>query len=175
LAVVFGLQRARIRTLKKMQSSLRSLAAAERVTKIITVGANGDENKEERRLLTKLGLAEGFEQRGPRTESEISELLLTASFGISGQDELSYTKSGTFMAYASHGLNIIAACADRSKPEPVSLLVDPRELLQGVSDAELKQRAQRLAAWQKNVSSWDMIAAEFADALQFHSHGTDRR
>jgi hypothetical protein len=175
LAVVFGLQRARIRTLKKMQSSLRLLAAAERVTKIITVGSNGDENKEERRLLTKLGLAEGFEQRGPRTEREISELLLTASFGISGQDELSYTKSGTFMAYASHGLNIIAACADRSKAEPFSLLVDPRELLQGVSDAELKQRAQRLAAWQKNVSSWDMIAAEFADALQFHSHGTDRR
>ncbi len=165
-AVLFGLQRARIRALRKMQSSLRLLAAAGRITKIVTVGANGDGNAEERGLLAGLGLAEGFEQRGPQPERAISKLLLTASFGISAQDELSYSKSGTFMAYAAHGLNIVAVCADRSKEEPLCLLIDPRELLQGLSETELKLRAERLRAWQKRTSSWQIIAAKFADALQ---------
>ncbi len=165
-AVLFGLQRARIRALRKMQSSLSSLAAAGRITKIVTVGANGDGNAEERSLLAGLALGEGFEQRGPQSERAISDLLLTASFGISDQDKLSYSKSGTFMAYAAHGLNIVAARADRSKEEPLCLLIDRRELLQGVSEAELKLRAERLRAWQKRTSSWDFIAAKFAEALQ---------
>jgi hypothetical protein len=165
-AVLFGRQNARIRTLRKMQGSLNSLAAAGRFTKIITVGANGDDDNEERGLLSGFRLAEGFEQRGPRPEREISELLLTAPFGISGQDELSYSKSGTFMAYAAHGSNIVAACADRSKEEPLCWLIAPHELLQGVSEAELKLRGERLRGWQRRTSSWQIIAAKFADALQ---------
>jgi hypothetical protein len=149
-----------------MQSSLRSLAAVGRITKIVTVGANGDGNAEERGLLAGLGLAEGFEQRGPQPERAISELLLTASFGISAQDELSYSKSGTFMAYAAHGLNIVAACADRSKEEPLCLLIAPGELLQGIFETELKLRGEGLRAWQERTSSWQIIAAKFADALQ---------
>jgi hypothetical protein len=165
-AVLFGRQSARIRALRKMQGSLSSLATAGRFTKIITVGANGDNDTEERGLLSGFRLAEGFEQRGPRPEREISELLLTATFGISGQDELSYSKSGTFMAYAAHGLNIVAACADQSKEEPLCWLIAPRELIQGVSEPELKLRGERLCAWQKRTSSWQIIAAKFADVLQ---------
>ena len=70
------------------------------------------------------------------------------------------------MAYAAHGLNIVAVCADRSKEEPLCWLINPRELLQGVSEAELKLRGERLRAWQKRASSWELIAAKFADALQ---------
>jgi hypothetical protein len=173
-AVLFGLQRARIRALRKMQSSLSSLAAAGSITKIITVGANGDGDNEERGLLSGFRFAEGFEQRGPRPEREISELLLTATFGISGQDELSYSKSGTFMAYAAHELNIVAACADRSKEEPLRWLIAPRELIQGVPEAELKLRGERLRAWQKRTSSWQIIAAKFADALQLVETNPER-
>jgi hypothetical protein len=157
-----------------MQGSLNSLTAAGRITKIITVGANGDDDNEERGLLSAFRLAEGFEQRGPRPEREISELLLAASFGISGLDELSYSKSGTFMACAAHGLNIVAACADRSKEEPLCWLTAPNELLQGVSEAELKLRGEHLRAWQKRTSSWQIIAAKFAAALQLVETETER-
>jgi len=173
-AVLFGRQSARLRALRKMQSSLSLLAAAGRITKIITVGANGDGDSEERGLLSGFRLAEGFEQRGPRPEREISELLLAAPFGISGQDELSYSKSGAFMAYAAHGLNIVAEYADRSKEEPLCWLIAPRELIQGVSEAELKLRGERLRAWQKRTSSWQIIAAKFADALQLVETNPER-
>jgi len=166
-AVLFGRQDARIRALTKMRNSLFSLAAARRITKLITVGAMGlDRDAEERSLLANLGFVEGFEQRGPQEERDISELLLTASFGISAQNELSYAKSGTFMAYAAHGLNVLAECADPEREEPLNLLTSPRELLQGITDTELKRRAEHLRTWQQRTSAWDLIAAKFVEALQ---------
>jgi len=166
-AVLFGLQRTRIRALKKMQSSLSTLAHAGHIMKIISVGAGEDpsHHDEERALLAGLPLEHGFEQRGLRPEREISELLLTASFGISAQDELSFSKSGTFMACAAHELNVLADFAVPSKPAPISWLIAPRELLGGISEAELKTRAQHLCAWQRENSSWELITKKFGEAL----------
>lgn len=170
-AVVFGLQRARIRGLRKMQRSLSSLAAAGCITKIISVGADGDPTlaSEERSLLAALQLQEGFEQRGACSEREISEFLLTASFGIFAQDELSLTKSGTFVACAAHELNVIAEFAGESKPAPACWLVAPRELHERISPAQLKQRAESLRLWQEQNCSWELIAQTFADALELNA------
>ncbi len=166
-AVLFGLEAGRVRALKQMHSALHSLAARGLVTKIITVGAgDGRWSQEEASLLSSLKLKEGFEQRARVDENEISKLLSTACYGISAQDELSLGKSGSFMAYAAHGLNILSSAADSTKSEPISLLISPNELLAGVSDAELKNRAERLLAWQRQTSSWDLIAAAFADVLK---------
>jgi glycosyltransferase involved in cell wall biosynthesis len=166
-AVLFGLQGGRIHALKKMQSSLKLVADAGRITRMISVGAGDDSQREaeERALLAALGFKEDFEQQGPRSESEISDLLLTATFGIFAQDQLSLSKSGTFMAYAAHELNVLADFADVSMPEPICWLVAPRELLGGVSEAELKTRAERLAAWQQQNSSWESIARAFVRSL----------
>jgi len=170
-AVIFGLQRARLRGLRKMRSSLSSLAAAGYITKIISIGAGSDSNldNEERSLLKALQLKEGFEQLGPRPEREISELLFAASFGIFAHDELSLTKSGTFMAYAAHELNVLADFADKSKPAPICWLVAPRELQQEDLNSEWKSRAESLRAWQKENSSWELIARTFADALDLEA------
>jgi hypothetical protein len=168
LVVLFGLQGSRVRALEKMQSDLSSLAAAKKITKLVTVGAgkaaDGDEN--ERRLLAPLQLAEGFEQRGALSEADISALLSSASFGISTQDALSFSKSGTFMAYAAHGLNILSPYAGASQPEPLCWLTHPNELLQGIPAALLTSRAENLRAWQQRTSSWPRIADQFARALQ---------
>jgi hypothetical protein len=145
-AIIFGRQQARLRSLKKMRASLNALATAGQVTGIVTVGANSD--------------PEGH------TEATISEMLSTASFGIFGQDELSYGKSGTFMAYATHELNILADFADSSGPEPVCWLVAPGELLNGMSQSELKERAERLRDWQQRTASWELIGATIAQALE---------
>jgi glycosyltransferase involved in cell wall biosynthesis len=170
-AVIFGLQRARLRGLGKMRSSLSSLAAAGYITKIISVGAGGDSNldDEEGSVLSALQLKKGFEQLGARPEREISELLLAASFGIFAHDELSLTKSSSFMAYAAHELNVIADFADKSKTAPICWLVTPQELRQGMLNSELKSRAESLRAWQKENSSWELIVRTFAEALEVNA------
>jgi GNAT superfamily N-acetyltransferase len=169
-AVLFGLQPARIRTLEKMKENLRRLVAAGRIVRVITVGAGSpNRDAEEAEHLRELGLGGGFEQRGLQDESSISELLTTASFGISGQDELSYEKSGSFMAYAAHELNVLNKCVDKAQEEPLCWLIEPDELLRGVSGNDLQNRAARLRDWQQRISSWDVIAARLGEALQLNS------
>jgi hypothetical protein len=168
LAVLFGLQRSRLRTLRKMRPELKALGAAGKIRKIVTAGAGrsreGDD--EELALLMELELIEGFDQRGPLSEEKISELLLACEFAISAQDELSITKSGTFMAAATHGLNIISCYADVSKPEPLSLLISPDELMKGVTRTELESRGEKLRQWQERTSAWPHIANQVARALE---------
>jgi glycosyltransferase involved in cell wall biosynthesis len=172
-AIVFGRQSARLRALKKMRDSLKSLVAAGRISGIVAVGADSDPqaHEEENKLLASLGLSDGFEQHGAQSEAIVSEMLSTASFGIFGQDELSYGKSGTFMAYAAHELNVLSEFADASGPEPVCWLIAPRELLEGISQAELQSRAEHLCDWQQRTASWELIGTTVAQALELDSTG----
>jgi hypothetical protein len=168
LAVLFGLQPSRLRTLGKMHRGLKALGAAGKIRKIVTVGGGGYRpgDDDEAALLTGLDLTEGFDQRGPLPEEKISELLLVGEFGISAQDDLSITKSGTFMAYAAHGLNVISDYAGASKPEPFCWLTSPNELLQGVAAEELEERGQKLRDWQERTAAWPDIASQIARALK---------
>lgn len=168
LTVLFGLQGSRLRALREMHSDLKSLGAAGKIRKIVTAGSGrsreGDD--EELALLMKLELSQGFDQRGPLPEEKISELLSAGEFAISAQDELSITKSGTFMAAVTHGLNIISRYADASKPEPLSLLVSPNELMKGIPRAELESRGEKLRQWQERIAAWPHIGREIARALE---------
>ncbi len=167
-AVLFGLQRSRLRTLRKMHPELKSLGTAGKIRKIVTAGAgrSPDGDDEELALLMEIELIEGFDQRGPLPEEKISELLLACEFAISALDELSITKSGTFMAAATHGLNIISCYADASKPEPLSLLISPDELMKGVTRTELESRGAKLRQWQERTAAWPYIANQIARALE---------
>ena len=75
------------------------------------------------------------------------------------------------MACAAHGLNIISSYADAAKPEPLSLLISPNELMQGITKAELQARAARLRAWQERTAAWPHIARELARALEIEIPG----
>ena len=167
LAVLFGLQRFRIRTLRGMRTGLQPLARAGKIRRIVTAGSGGSRegDEEELALLLDLELIDGFEQHGPLPEEKISGLLSNSMFALSAQDELSITKSGTFMAAAAHGLNILSCHADASKPEPLSLMTSPEELMDGVADAELERRGEKLRQWQERTSAWPHIARQVARGL----------
>jgi hypothetical protein len=165
--VIFGLQRTRLEALQKMREDLAALAAARRITKIICLGVNADSrlSEQERQLIVALPLTEGFDQVGGAPEEKISEVLSSCSFGIFAQNELSFEKSGSFMAYAAHQVNILADFADPSKPEPICRLIAPQELLRGLSETELHIRAERLRVWQEKTSSWSIIAEQIGEAM----------
>jgi hypothetical protein len=167
-AVLFGMQATRLRALSEMATELRELAAVGRLTRIITLGAGNSagRNTEERSLLESFHLPEGFEQLGEKSAGEISASLATAEFGIAAQDPLSYTKSGTFMAYAAHGLNILSNYADASAAEPMSLLISPAQLSGQSDGAEMKTRAAKLQAWYARTASWPHIAQQIAAAFE---------
>jgi hypothetical protein len=150
-----------------MGGELKRLAAAGRIRRIVTVGSGTtphNDDEEEARLL-EIALPAGFERLGALPAQDISELLLTCEFAISAQDELSITKSGTFMACATHGANILSCHADATKPEPLCLITSARELLNGVTATELRARGEKLRQWQDRTSAWPLIAEQVGRAL----------
>lgn len=167
-AVIFGTQPTRLKALALMKDDLQRLAKSNRITTITAAGAGNTEtgSAAERALLESIGLTSGFQQAGSRSAAEISRLLSCAEFGLAAQDRLSCTKSGTFMAYAAHALNVLSPYAERAGPEPMSLLVHPTELSGSITDAELRDRAAKLRAWYERTASWPQIAQAFAQALR---------
>lgn len=168
LAVLFGLQRSRLRALRRMHPELKSLAVAGKIRRIVTAGAGGSRagDEEETALLASLELTDAFDLSGPLPEEKISALLLECQFAISAQDDLSITKSGTFMAAAAHGSNILSCYADASKPEPLSLLISPAELSRDIPAVEMQSRGERLRQWQERTSAWPLIARQVARVLE---------
>jgi len=166
-AVLLGLEASRMRVLRTLATELRDLATANRITRLETVGGRNSPQglAEEKALLSSLSLRDGFTQLGQRADEEVANLFARASFAVSTQDPLSYTKSGTLMAYAEHGLNVISSFANPDAGEPSSLFISPRELVHGIMRTELDDRANRLRAWQARTASWPAIAARFLDAL----------
>jgi hypothetical protein len=166
-AVLFGLQLSRIRTLEKMRNSLSALADSGQIKRIICLGQNSnpEASAHERELLSPLNLSQGFVQQSGAAEEMVSRALSTAAFGLFGQDALSCTKSGSFMAYAAHQLNVLADFASPSEPPPICWLVAPLELLNGIDRAELDRRAECLRIWQEQNCSWDVIGARLGRAL----------
>ena len=165
--VLFGLQLSRIRTLEATCHSLMALANSGRIKRLMTVGqsSNPEASARERELLSGLELSNGFAQQNAVAEEMVSRTLSTAEFGLFGQNALSCTKSGSFMAYAAHQLNVLADFANPSEPPPISWLVAPTELLNGVDQRELDRRAECLRIWQEQNCSWDIIATKLGRAL----------
>jgi hypothetical protein len=168
LAVLFGLQASRITALRKMQEQLRSLAQRGVIERLVTAGSGNTPagDREEQEITRALQLRGGAEFRGVLPQEAVSQLLASASFALSAQDALSVTKSGTFMAYAAHGLNIISPHASAEGAEPLCWATHPGELQAGIAEAELRARAEKLRAWHERTCSWPRIAGEFARALR---------
>ena len=99
----------------------------------------------------------------------------SAAFGTFGQNELSCQKSGSFMAYAAHEMNVIADFANPTKPPPICWLVAPAELLKGMSPLELHRRAEYLRMWQRENCSWEVIANKLGHALAIDAAASTAR
>ena len=168
VAVLFGLQGSRIAALQRMHTDLTRLAELGSITKLVSVGGGStpDGAARERELAAKLPLRDGAEMRGALPEDLISAVLSGSAFGISAQDELSVTKSGSFMAYAAHGLNILSRHAGSDRDEPFRWATHPDELARGLSADQLQSRSEALRLWQERTCSWPRIAKRFAETLQ---------
>jgi hypothetical protein len=175
-AVLFGLQLSRIRSLENMRNSLAALANSGQINRIISLGQNSTQeaSARENELLSSLNLSQGFAQQSAVAEEEVSRCLSTAEFGLFGQNALSCTKSGSFMAYAAHQLNVLAEFANPAESPPVCWLVAPAELLNGIDRRELDRRAECLRMWQQQNCSWDVIATRLGRVLAIENGAADR-
>lgn len=161
LFVLFGRQGTRVHALRSMGASLARLHVSGRLRTLIIAGGGGGQDAQERRVLGESGLpGEVISHRGFMPADELSALLHRAEFGVSDQTWDSVSKSTTFMAYASHGLNIVSPFAGRDFRPPFDLLTSTAELESSKSAATedaLKGRSRQLVSWYRETADWPMI------------------
>lgn len=167
--VLFGMQGNRVNTLQLVQSEIKSLYNSRRLKKLLLIGGGNSEELEivEKKLLEQTLPRDSYCCIGIASSQVISTILSQAEFGISTQSWQSFTKSGTFMAYAAHGLNILSPYAAKQSQKPFCWLTHPSELEQPSDflNNALKERSRNLQLWYNETCNWSVIAQEIKDAF----------
>jgi hypothetical protein len=172
--ILFGRQGSRIVALRGLLPWIKKLHAAGHVRLLQVAGARETPafNRTEDELI-RSALPDGaFEILGRVPEAELSGLLLEAGMALCGQDAGAYTKSTIFMAYASHGVNILATGMRGMKEEPLCWVTHPAELEEAGADFArvLAERSARLSAWFDATASWERIASIYREELLPGAH-----
>lgn len=158
--VIFGLPHSRRDALVKLRPFLISLISLGVLSKIWTIGPS-EISKDvvlEREIAEYTGITDLVEPLGHLSNEEISKRLCRAKFAFTGQTGDSILKSGTFMAYAAHGLTVIGT--DLNSSEPGKYLIHPNTM---ISCPELKreklihEKAEALHHWFWSNRSWPHI------------------
>lgn len=169
--LIFGLQYTRLLTIQELSNSLKKLYSRGLLEQLHLIGPLETRwDSEEKQLLAEILPAHAVKFHGVIPPEQVSQLLHHVGFSIIGQPPENLTKSSTFMAFASHGCNVLSPYAATTAVEPVCYLTHPQELLQDkFSDIEnnLVARGQNLWNWYKVNADWqsntNKIAKMFHD------------
>lgn len=159
--VVFGLAHSRLWAIQAHLSLLRSLCAQGRLRQLRAVGPTGNSyaRREANLIARSLGPKVLF-QLGPLPPAEVSQQLLLAEAGLTGQSPDSLRKSGTFAALAAHGVPVICEAPASLAEPPGSALFRPAELLHNpelIASSVGDERRRRLHEWFWSTRSWEAI------------------
>ena len=167
LFVLFGRQGTRIHALRTMGRSLARLHGVGRLRRLVIAGGGSSMAHEDRAVLRACLPESVTEQWGYVPAGELSRLLYRAEFGISDQTWDSVTKSTTFMAYASHGLNILSPYAGHDARAPYGWSTSAEELEERSHYLAplLRERADHLRQWYRDTADWAVIAGQMKAAF----------
>ncbi len=165
--ILFGRQGSRIVALEKLLPWLSKLRAAGHVSLVQVAGARENDgfNRTEDRLLASALPSEAYEILGRIPSAELSRLMLEAEVGLYSQGAGAYTKSTIFMAYASHGLNILSLDMRGIKEPPHCWVTHPLEWEENGADFQrmLIDRSAKLSGWFEETASWSRIASLYRE------------
>jgi hypothetical protein len=165
--ILFGRQGSRIVALKRLGPWLAKFHGSGRVRLLQIAGARESEeaNQEEDQLVRRALPANAFQILDLVPSAELSRLLLEAEMALCGQVPGAYGKSSIFMAYASHGLNILAPDTRRTEEPPSCWVTHPAELETAAADFTqvLAERSAHLRAWFEETASWERIASIYRE------------
>jgi hypothetical protein len=157
--LIFGLPFTQLLTVKSFASELALWASEGYLHRLHLVGPPSNEID---RLLMATMPIELVVRHGVLPDVELSSLLLKIGFCLTQATEYNYTKSATFMAFASHGCPTVAKI---SLPGfPFNLLVQPSEV--GKHDySGFAQRSNALREWYFCENDWPIVASKIASLL----------
>lgn len=165
--VVFGLPYSRLYTLRVFKDWLLKWQQDGVMHRLHVIGPSDERwSSEEDQLLSGL-CKEIVCKHGALPEKEVSELLSRCGFGLMAQRPESMTKSGSLMAFLSHGCAIVSPYAAPQMIKPVRWFVKPEELTASSDLVALTlERQESLKDWHDENAKWPKITERLAEVLK---------
>jgi hypothetical protein len=162
--VIFGLPYTRLQTLREFADAIRSWHQSGRLTRLHLIGPRDFKfSPQSDALLAQMLPRDAVVEHGELEPAEVSHRLLEAEFCLSSSNELTWSKSGTFMAYAAHGCRVIAPQSFTSKP--LQFTTAPNEVA-GISTEAAKAKGGELRRWYMQNAEWALIASRVAAIVE---------
>jgi hypothetical protein len=157
--LIFGLPFSQLGTIKSFANELKYWSSRGLLQYIHLVGPS---SREVSRLLSSLVGHQAIVCHGVLSDPDLSFLLSRVGFCLTQATELNYTKSGTLMAFASHGCPTIAKISASSNP--FNCFVQPSEIGH-LTYHEFIQRAEELRSWYLRESDWPLVSEKFSSLI----------
>lgn len=160
--VVFGLPFNRLQTLRMFGQKIREWYGSGILTKLHLIGPK--DPKLEAQTAHLLGHHSGcVVSHGLLTEPDVSQLLAQARFALTSVTQENWSKSGVFMACASHGCAVVIK--EKKNGIPLCYAVAEDEV-GDLSPTEIEARTASLKEWYEENANWRVIARRLADLSQ---------
>lgn len=171
LAVVFGMQGSRVRTLEALGEGLRPWLANGRLRRLVLVGGGAHPRWTPREEACLAALPAGaVERHAWMPQEQLAHLLARAEFGLCETEWKDWGKSTVFMTYAAHGLNLLSPHARTESEVPFGWLTHLDDL--GADPTSLASRAADLQRWYDTTADWPHLFAAYRRLLGMPPAGT---
>jgi hypothetical protein len=161
--VIFGLPFNRLQTLRLYQSEIRRWLESEIITTLHLIGSRDEKfTAEIDALLSDFGAGDRVVAHGALSAPDVSKLLTESAYCLSAATPTTWSKSGTFMAYAAHGGAVVTK-ADQTSP-PLSATIAASQL-HDISAADVQNKRAMLRQWYQQNADWNVIAPRIAELI----------
>lgn len=158
---VFGLPYGRWRILEAFDVEIQQWVAKNLMTKLHLIGPIDEKfDTRSEALIRSYPNPNVVMKHGELSPDRISELLSCVQFALTTVDELTWSKSGTLMAFLAHECSIVSK--NRSNLEPLVWNVAPEEI-EGISLHELRSRTDAARRWYDTNVAWEVLARKISD------------
>ncbi len=163
--LLFGLSFGRLQTLQSFASDVPRWHSAGKLATLHVVGPQDDSfSTEADALMNSWPASIEIIRHGMLPSPDVSQILQRASFALTNVSEETWSKSGAFMACATHGCAVIIS-GTRPPSPPLSYAIAASEV-DDISADEVAARTAALSSWAAQNASWPVIASRVASLLR---------
>lgn len=158
--LIFGLPYTRLQTLREFTDSIRSWNESGRLSRLHLIGPRDFKfSPQADALIAEMLPADAVTDHGELEPAEVSRWLQGAEFCLSSSNELTWSKSGTFMAYAVHGCAVVVPVSSTS--EPLGFTIASADVT-AIATQAAEAKGEQLRQWYQQNAEWELIASHVA-------------
>jgi len=160
--VIFGLPFGRLQTVQLFRDWISSWLKTGRLRILHLVGPRDETfSVQADRLLGECLSADAVIQHGALPSAEVSQRLLEGEFCLSTATKLNWSKSGSFMAFASHACPVVTT---EQMPVPLNQTISPIDVAT-ISQEAAGEKGAALREWYSQNAEWAIVAKRIANLM----------